>query len=128
MNIHRKEERLLERRPVRVCVVDHTGLNTSVLEFTGTTLDLSADGACIEGSPALPKDATLELSLTFEGFPFDFLQWAQVRWIENVPDRGVFRMGIEFIRATPQVREVWVAFLQSLRKRDAQRVAAFAPS
>ena len=87
-------------------------------EFKGVSIDVSPEGVCIEGKRALPTRVNLELGLRFEGSPGEFLHWAQVRWVDPVPERGVFRMGLLFTLNAGPAKSVWTSFLRTLSRVD----------
>jgi hypothetical protein len=77
-------------------------------------MDVSLGGARLATPWALPVGVNLELSLTLEGLPGEFLHWARVQWVrEDVAGRR-FQIGLQFTDATPGTRAMWRTYLEKV--------------
>ena len=114
---HRSEPRFPDPIGLRVAVIFDHGFKTNH-EATGErALDISEDGIRFYDEWGLPDGALLELQLFTRSGELPVIHYGKVRWKKPSAHRPGFEVGVQFVQATQQDRDAWLAYV---RNRGAQ--------
>lgn len=112
-NEHRRELRIPDAIGIRVAVIMDHGFKTSHEATDEHTVDISEDGLRFFDEWGLPDGALLEIQMHTKPDTKPIVHYGRVRWKRPAADRDGYDVGVQFVQASREDRDAWLAYVHS---------------